>query len=162
MLLLKNFNRPQIGFYILFAGFTCFIGATILAISQIGFLQWTSVTTLWGINLIEGNRNRGEDAPPSLFALTVTGPVFETMLLIFLLYILTTFLMNRVTICFISAVIWGVAHALINSPVNGLPSAWLFFVLSSSVFDWEDDGSKQYLVPLGIHSLVNAMAYFLL
>ncbi len=162
MVLLKNVNRPQLGLYILFAGFTCFIGATILAVSQIWLLQWISVESPWKVNLMDGYWNRGEGSSPSLFEVTVTAPVFETMILLVLLYILTTFLTNRLTICCISAVIWGVAHALIVSPINGLTSALLFLVLSSSVFDWEGDASKQYFVPLGIHSLVNAMAYFLL
>lgn len=162
MILLKKFNRPQVGIYVLFAGFICFIGATILAVSQIWLLRWISVENLWGVNLIDGYMNRGEGASPSLFEVTVTGPVFETMILLVLLYILTNFIMNRLTICCISAVIWGVAHALINSPVNLLPSTLVFFVLSSSVFDWEEDISKQYFVPLGIHSLVNALAYFIL
>lgn len=162
MILLKNVNRPQVGIYVLYAGFTCFIGAIILAASQILFLQWISVGTLWEVNLIDNYWNKSEVTSPSLFEVTVIAPVFETMLLLILIYILSTFLTNTLIICCISAVIWGVAHALIVYPINGLPSAWIFLVLSSSVFDWEGDASKQYFVPLGIHSFSNAMAYFLL
>jgi hypothetical protein len=162
MYLLKNFNRPHVGVYVLLASCICFIGATILAFSQIYLIDFLKIENLHGVNFTFDDWSKGEGITPSLFELTVSGPIFETMLLIILLFLLTKFLSNRLIICCVSAVIWGVAHAVINSPVNGLPSAWIFFVLSSSIFDWDDDASKQYFVPLGIHSLVNALAYFLL
>lgn len=162
MYLLKNFNRPQVGVYVLLASCICFIGATILAFSQIYLIDFLKIEKLHNVDFTFFDWSKGEGVNPSLFELTVSGPIFETMLLIILLFLLAKFLSNRLTICFVSAVIWGFAHAAINSPVSGLPSAWIFFVLSSSMFDWEDDASKQYFVPLGIHSLANALAYFLL
>jgi hypothetical protein len=162
MIFSKSFNKPQVGIYVLLAGLICFVGATILALSQIWFVQLMPLKyPLKVISMVDYWYGR-EGAPPSLFELVITGPVFETMLLLVLLFALTTFLKNRLIICCVSAVIWGVAHALINNPANGLPSAWIFFILSYSVFDWKDDANKQYFVPLGIHSLANAMAYFLL
>lgn len=162
MVLLKNFNRPHIGVYVLLSGAICFLGATVIATSQVWLIHLISNEAIWGGNSIYDYWFRGGGTSPSLFALTVSGPILETMLLLVLLYLLTIFSSNRFAICCVSAVIWGLAHALINSLGNGLPSAWVFFILSSSVFDWEDDARKQYFAPLAIHSLSNAMAYFIL
>ena len=162
MFLLKNFNRPKVGVYILLASFICFIGATILAISQVYLIEFLKFNNFSLFSLVFDYWSKGEGVAPSLYQLTISGPILETMLLLVLLYSLTIFVKNRIAICCVSAVIWGVAHALINSPVNGLPSTWIFFILSVSVFDWEEDGSKQYFAPLGIHSLSNAMVYFIL
>jgi hypothetical protein len=162
MVLLKNFNRPHIGVYVLLSGAICFLGATAAAASQFWLIYLISNEAIWGGNLIPDYWFEGGPVDPSLFELTVSGPIFETMLLLVLLFLLTTFLKSKFTICCVSAVIWGLAHALINSPGNGLPSAGIFLILSSSVFDWADDAGKQYFAPLAIHSLSNAMAYFLL
>ena len=162
MILWKNFNKPRVGIYALLASLICFVGATILAVSQIWFIQLISVKAPLKIISMVDYWIGSEGTPPSLFELVIAGPIFETMVLLILLFVLTTFLKNRFIICCVSAVIWGVAHALINNPANGLPSAWIFFVLSYSVFDWKDDADKQYFAPLGIHSLVNAMGYFIL
>ena len=153
MILLKNFNRPHIGVYVLLWGFICFLGSTVIATSQFWLLYLFSNEAIF-------EWFKGESVCPSLFAVTVRGPILETLLLFVLLYLLTIFLRNRFAICCVSAVIWGLAHALINSPGNGLPSAWVFFIASCSVFDWEDDASKQYFAPFGIHSVSNAMVYF--
>lgn len=162
MFLLKNFKRPQVWVYVFLASCICFIGATILALSQIYLINFLKIEYLFWVNFTFDYGIKGEGVTPSLFELAVSGPIFETVLLLILLFLLTKFLSNRLTICCVSAAIWGIAHAAINSPVSGLPSAWIFFVLSLSTFDWEDDANKQYLVPLGIHSLANVLAYFLL
>lgn len=162
MIFLKNFTRPHIGLYVLLLGSICFLGATVIASSQVWLIHLISNEAKWGGNSILDYWFGDESSSPSLSKLTVSGPILETLLLLVLLYLLSSLFRNRFAICCISAVMWGLAHAFINSPSNGLPSAWIFFILSSSVFDWEDDANKQYFAPLAIHSLSNAMAYFIL
>jgi hypothetical protein len=162
MILLKKFDRPHIGLYILLWGSICFLGATVIVASQVWLIRLISTEAKWEGSSIFDYWFVYERSDPSLSKLTISGPILETLLLLVLLYLLNTYFRNRFVICCVSAVIWGLAHALINSPGNGLPSAWIFLILSSSVFDWEDDANKQYLAPLGIHSLSNAMAYFIL
>jgi hypothetical protein len=52
MVLLKNFNRPHIGVYVLLSGAICFLGATVIATSQVWLIHLISNEAIWGGNSI--------------------------------------------------------------------------------------------------------------
>ena len=93
-----------------------------------------------------------------VLGLIIVAPTLETILLaIFLNYFLKLNL-DPIHVCTFSAVIWGVAHSLID-PVRFLGTVWSFFIFSYSYAHWlRTSIKKAFAAALLPHMLINTCA----
>jgi hypothetical protein len=113
----------------------------------------------------DSSKLMGRDYSANLadFVLLVIGaPVLETLLLAFLMGILSRMFKRDIVIVTLSAVIWGALHG-ISGPLLFLPTAWAFFVFSSAFLVWKRKSIRAGLIAAAIpHALLNSMAMWFL
>ncbi len=97
----------------------------------------------------------GAPALVVVFLLVIVSPVVETLMMSFVLFILSRFMKKKVTLAMVSAVLWGLLHGL-DSPVWGVHVLWPFFVFSCAYLTWRQKSWFHAVwVTCCIHALQN-------
>lgn len=97
-----------------------------------------------------------------VFGFIVVAPTLETILLVVLINYFLKFDLNHLQVCTVSAVIWGLAHGLID-PVRFLGTVWNFFIFSYSYIHWLSISIKKAFAAAFLpHILINACAVLVL
>jgi hypothetical protein len=92
-----------------------------------------------------------------LLAIVVVGPIIETLVLSFGIFLLSRFVKTKAVIAILSAILWAALHSL-ASPSWGLVVLWPFFVFSCGYIAWRQKSwFKAVWVTSCIHALQNLL-----
>ncbi len=106
--------------------------------------------------------------PPPPLRMTFSGfagavvfsPVFETLLLAFLINVLSNWIKARLPIAAASALVWGGLHGL-YAPIWFFGTVWAFFVFSCGFLVWRERSFGSAFVAAALpHALVNGTVFF--
>jgi hypothetical protein len=85
--------------------------------------------------------------------------VFETLLLAFVLNILSNWIKPKLPVAAISALLWGGLHGL-YAPIWFFGTVWSFFVFSCAFLAWRERSFRAAFVAAALpHALVNLTVY---
>jgi hypothetical protein len=85
----------------------------------------------------------------------VFAPLVETWILSLMLRGLLKISDNHVMLAAVSALVWGILHAM-QSPIRLIPSSWSFFIFSCAFLGWRKHSYQKAFVAAVIpHSLLN-------
>lgn len=97
------------------------------------------------------------DAYENAIGAVTIGPVIETLMMVFVFFILRFFLKTRVTLVAASAIIWALLHSL-SDWSWGLLIFWPFCVFSFTFLFWDQKRrTKALLMTMVLHAMFNAV-----
>lgn len=146
--------------YIFRAWLVQIIGA--FAFAALGFFLNTGIGDPREIadpDLVGGPLTQGE-VYVLIFLLVVATPVIETAMLWGGVILIRRFVTRDVLrVAIVSAVVWGLAHAILNNVPNGVSAMWSFFCFTIA-FQVGELSSKQkaFLVPAVMHAMTNTIS----
>lgn len=95
------------------------------------------------------------------FLVVIFAPIFETFLMIPILFFFTKITKNMIAISLFSALTWAFIHALVT-PLHGVFVLFSFFIYSYIFKVWDNISRKHaLLIVMAIHALNNLSALFL-
>jgi hypothetical protein len=86
------------------------------------------------------------------------GPILETFGQIFILIALCKWIKSEFVACLICANLAALLH-LANSIYAFVFITWTFFFLSRSFFVWKRSKYLKFLMPMGLHSVINLLVF---
>lgn len=98
----------------------------------------------------------------SILGAVIIGPVIETVLLSYMLTLLTSTSLSRLSIILIAGVVWGLIHGAFGS-LWFFGTFWSFMMFSNAYLTWRAHSWRQAFAAACLpHMTINALAFIFL
>lgn len=137
----------------LLAFLLAFVPTTVLVLLLVGALH------LAGVDFQTLVRAPMQVSASTALLVILLAPLFETFVLAVGIHLLQALSKRRGFVVSVSAILWGIAHAL-GGVLAFVGTAWSFFVMSCGYLAWhERDPAKGFLAAAVPHLLNNALLF---